>query len=190
MTVESDFFRLEVVKRQPLTTERSLICLPLLLKPGQYLCDVQGRAWFPLYVEQGLQCYLMPSDTFEVPDCWRVAGQVLDLPKGSLLLTAQGAAVWPLLHALFSWPARRKDCRLLIEPPADWPLTLKPSRILWPAVPAQVIASIDLFDDWKLPARFVGEAPGCFDGSLAALQAWVLQHQPALQLYPLQFEAE
>lgn len=173
------------MKSQPLTTERSLILAPLLLQPGQYLQDEQQRPWFPLYTEADACWYLPPGPA---ADSQRVhlVGIPLKLPTGPLLLHARGLALWPLLHALFHWPERRKDCQVLAELPESWPLPLKPSKIWWPLMPAGVIASLDRFDDWKIPARFCAERPGCFDGDLGELVARVMAEQPQLQPVAIQ----
>jgi hypothetical protein len=179
MSVNSVIFQQKPVKTQPLTTERSLVLLSLPLLPGQFLLDRQNQPWFPLYAEGEHYWYLAPSRDL-APNSWRLAGSVMQLPAGQLLLSSRADALWLVLHALFYWPTRRQDCRVLAELPEHCPIDLQPSRMLWPCLPAGVIASLAVLDDWRIPARFTADRPGCFDGDLSELMARCQQTQPEL----------
>jgi dihydroorotate dehydrogenase electron transfer subunit len=62
-----------------------------------------------------------------------------------------------------------------------FPFRARPSRILVPGMPAGVIASMPLLEEWDVPSRLASRAgfPGCFDGFVTELAgAWLATLEP------------
>jgi dihydroorotate dehydrogenase electron transfer subunit len=65
---------------------------------------------------------------------------------------------------------------VLLESAVPFFFRPRPSRLLVPAMPAGVIATLPLLEDWGIPCRLAStlEVPGCYEGSALELaSAWL-----------------
>lgn len=106
---------------------------------------------------------------------------------GDILLIADAAHLGGAIR-LAEWLHRQKRLSLLLlqwaGPPAFRPV---PSRILLPALPGHVIATLPLLEDWGIPARLAGEEalPGFYEGCVTALaRDWLARH-PQTRVFTL-----
>jgi dihydroorotate dehydrogenase electron transfer subunit len=63
-----------------------------------------------------------------------------------------------------------------------YPFRVRPSTILVPGMPAEVIGAMPLLDEMGVPSRLATQAgfPGCYDGFVTELaRAWLLARSPA-----------
>lgn len=70
---------------------------------------------------------------------------------------------------------QQKPALVIFHSNTPFPFRPEPSRIMLPGLPADVIATMPLLEDWKIPCRLARSTwqPGCFEGSAAALlQQW------------------
>ncbi|MBF0218318.1 MAG: dihydroorotate dehydrogenase electron transfer subunit [Gammaproteobacteria bacterium] len=60
---------------------------------------------------------------------------------------------------------------VLLGSEVPFPFPLKPSRLLLPALPCEVMATMPLLDDWEIPCRLASLQgyPGCFQGYVTEL---------------------
>lgn len=73
---------------------------------------------------------------------------------------------------------------VLLESSTPFFIRPRPSRLLVPALPAGVIATLPLLEDWGIPCRLATtlEAPGCHEGSALELaSAWLTALAPEVR---------
>jgi dihydroorotate dehydrogenase electron transfer subunit len=92
------------------------------------------------------------------------------------LLVGGGVGIPPMVFLAESLKARR-DARwsplVLMGSEIPFPFQARPSTILVPGLPADVIACMPLLEDWGVPSRLATLAgfAGCYDGYVTALAA-------------------
>ncbi len=65
---------------------------------------------------------------------------------------------------------------MILGSESPFPFQPRPSQILMPGMPPEVIATLPLLEDWGIPNRLASHKgfPGCFDGSITDLaQRWL-----------------
>ena len=70
---------------------------------------------------------------------------------------------------------------VLMGSEAPFPFRAKPSAIMVPGLPPEVIASLPLLDDWHIASRLASRSgfAGCFDGFVTDLaRAWLTRSEP------------
>lgn len=74
--------------------------------------------------------------------------------------------------------ARETEPLVLMGSEVDFPFRPRPSRIMVPGVPDEVIASMPLLDDWGIASRLTSQRtlPGCFSGYITDLARQVITH--------------
>ncbi|PIP81349.1 MAG: hypothetical protein COW84_00300 [Gammaproteobacteria bacterium CG22_combo_CG10-13_8_21_14_all_40_8] len=95
------------------------------------------------------------------------------------LMICHGYAIFSAIHQIYRWKNLGWDLNRVVvvsEALDQWPILLKPSKLIAYFIPNGAIGSIDLLDDWKILARFCSEddLPGCFSGSLAEFEQEIL----------------
>ena len=89
------------------------------------------------------------------------------------LLIGGGIGIPPLIFLAEHLKNSAKDLRPLALMGSEIPFPFKPrpSRILLREIPAGVIASMPLLDDWGIPSRLASRQnyPGCFNGTVTEL---------------------
>lgn len=105
-----------------------------------------------------------------LPEVWRIeglAGTAAPLPQGPVVLVGEDKGLFALVYWL-SVLRRRPGVQplTLLGTRGVFPFQPAPSRIYLPDMPAAVIATMPLLDDWQLPGRLAHEEglPGCFEG--------------------------
>ncbi len=91
------------------------------------------------------------------------------------ILECQGAGLFAAIHQIYCWRQSNdvpEELILIADSILEPAFKLQPSRIYSSLFPADVTASLALFDDWKLLARFVNShwQPGCYQGKLKQLR--------------------
>jgi dihydroorotate dehydrogenase electron transfer subunit len=103
-------------------------------------------------------------------------GFVPSAARPRTLLVGGGVGIPPMVFLAESLKARR-DARwsplVLMGSEIPFPFQARPSTILVPGVPADVIACMPLLEDWGVPSRLATLAgfPGCYDGYVTDLAA-------------------
>ncbi len=143
-------------------------------QPGQWLETAGGRKLPILRAGPGWSEVLYAGEP--APAGVRLAGEPFALapPPRALLLGDESG--WPLLvhlAARLRQGPERVKILVLLGTGREPPFKPQPSRIIVPELPAWVIATLPLLEDWNVPARLCAaeERPGCFEGSPLALAA-------------------
>jgi dihydroorotate dehydrogenase electron transfer subunit len=103
-------------------------------------------------------------------------GFVPSATRPRTLLVGGGVGIPPMVFLAESLKARR-DTRwsplVLMGSEIPFPFQARPSTIIVPGVPADVIGCMPLLEDWGVPSRLATLAgfPGCFDGYVTDLAA-------------------
>jgi dihydroorotate dehydrogenase electron transfer subunit len=103
-------------------------------------------------------------------------GFVPSATRPRTLLVGGGVGIPPMVFLAESLKARR-DARwsplVLMGSEIPFPFQARPSTIIVPGVPADVIGCMPLLEDWGVPSRLATLAgfPGCFDGYVTDLAA-------------------
>jgi len=103
-------------------------------------------------------------------------GFVPSAARPRTLLVGGGVGIPPMVFLAESLKARR-DARwsplVLMGSEIPFPFQARPSTILVPGLPADVIACMPLLEDWGVPSRLATLAgfPGCYDGYVTDLAA-------------------
>jgi dihydroorotate dehydrogenase electron transfer subunit len=92
------------------------------------------------------------------------------------LLVGGGVGIPPMVFLAESLKARRDASwspLVLMGSEIPFPFQARPSTILVPGLPADVIGCMPLLEDWGVPSRLATLAgfPGCYDGYVTALAA-------------------
>lgn len=99
------------------------------------------------------------------------------------LLLGGGVGMPPMLY-LAETLRRQKQYRpqVLLASEVPFPFTPEPSQIMIEGMPAEVIATMPLLDDWGIPARLASNQgfPGCFEGFITDLARHWLTGLPAV----------
>jgi dihydroorotate dehydrogenase electron transfer subunit len=168
--------------------------------PGSFVhlsCDAQ------LPMRRPLSIMLADRDAGTIDVLYKVIGTGLDLlsaqPVGATLsllgpigrgftplpgrpralLIGGGVGIPPMIFLADSL-RRRQDAHwrplVLMGSEIPFPFRARPSTLLVPGMPAEVIGCMPLLEDWGVPSRLASLAgfPGCFDGFVTALaDAWL-----------------
>lgn len=149
------------------------------VQPGQYL-RIDGEAWPVLRAVPGadqIEC-LKPDGRPPADSTVAVEGPLgaafeLNALKGGILALGDAPGLAPLVHLAQVLGHRRPPPVLLVLLASERPLPFRPrpSLILVPGLPAGVIATLPLLEDWGVACRLAsGQGwPGCFDGPLETL---------------------
>jgi dihydroorotate dehydrogenase electron transfer subunit len=72
---------------------------------------------------------------------------------------------------------------VLFEFSGDLPFRPHPSQIMTPTLPAAVIATMPMLEDWSIPCRIAhnNALPGCYDGNVIELAEHLLKRQKTLE---------
>jgi len=103
-------------------------------------------------------------------------GFVPSAARPRTLLVGGGVGIPPMVFLAESLKTRR-DARwsplVLMGSEIPFPFQARPSTILVPGLPADVIACMPLLEDWGVPSRLATLAgfPGCYDGYVTDLAA-------------------
>jgi dihydroorotate dehydrogenase electron transfer subunit len=103
-------------------------------------------------------------------------GFVPSAARPRTLLVGGGVGIPPMVFLAESLKARR-DARwsplVLMGSEIPFPFQARPSTILVPGLPADVIGCMPLLEDWGVPSRLATLAgfPGCYDGYVTDLAA-------------------
>ena len=103
-------------------------------------------------------------------------GFVPSAERPRTLLVGGGVGIPPMVFLAESLKTRR-DARwsplVLMGSEIPFPFQARPSTILVPGLPADVIACMPLLEDWGVPSRLATLAgfPGCYDGYVTDLAA-------------------
>jgi dihydroorotate dehydrogenase electron transfer subunit len=93
------------------------------------------------------------------------------------LLVGGGVGIPPMVFLAESLKARRSEAAwqplVLMGSEIEFPFRARPSKILVPGLPDEVIACMPLLDDWGIASRLAsfGDFPGCFHGYVTDLAA-------------------
>lgn len=103
-----------------------------------------------------------------------VVGEPFQLPSAPItaLLLAEGLGLAPITFLADTLrKERRHSLLVLLGFNNEIPFRPAPSRIMVGNLPAGVIATMPLFEDWQLPCRIAhaDEPPGCFGGDVITL---------------------
>ncbi len=99
--------------------------------------------------------------------------------KPRALLVGGGVGIPPMIflaETLRSQPEANWRPLVLMGSEIPFPFRARPSTILVPGMPAGVIASMPLLDEWSVPSRLASFAdfPGCYHGYVTSLaSAWL-----------------
>lgn len=95
------------------------------------------------------------------------------------LLIGGGLGAPPILFLAEQIKAREPDCQplVLLGSEIPFPFTPRPSTIMTPHLPAQLIAAMPLLDDWNIASRLCSRQalPGCYRGLITELAREYLQ---------------
>lgn len=102
----------------------------------------------------------------------------LDGYRSRPLLIGGGVGVPPMIYLAEHLRATASDCAplVLMGSEVPFPFRPRPSRIMTPGMPADVIAAMPLLDDWGVASRLASGAgfAGCFAGFVTDLaRAWL-----------------
>lgn len=99
-------------------------------------------------------------------------------------LRQQGRAAGPLTPPLVPPPVPPLVPLVLLASEVPFPFKARPSAILVPGLPDEVIAAMPLLDDWGIPSRLASLQgyPGCYQGYITELARLWLQGLDALAL--------
>ncbi len=148
------------------------------LGPGQSLCIAGEPVAIMSRDSQGnLSLVHRRERPLDLDGDWTLEDAPAALEPGPRLLVAEDSG----LFASVFWVAelrRRTDTSVLalLGATGVFPFSPSPSRIYLPDMPAPVIATMPLFDDWQIPARLAHAdgLPGCYDGPVLALaETWL-----------------
>lgn len=141
-------------------------------QPGQRLrLDAVERPLMRAGPAHGwVDCLTHAAPDFETAPA-ALVGAAFDLaavsPRALLIGDIDGfAALVFLAERLRTLTGTRIKPLAVLEIGLDAPFNPAPSRIIVPGMPAWVIATLPLFEDWSIPARLCcpEDRPGCFDG--------------------------
>jgi len=87
------------------------------------------------------------------------------------LLIGGGVGIPPMLFLAEHMRARQVTPLVLMGSEVPFPFRARPSTLLVPGMPSDVIAAMPLLEDWAVPSRLASQAgfPGCFDGFVTEL---------------------
>lgn len=89
------------------------------------------------------------------------------------LLIGGGVGIPPMVFLAEHLKRAAPDCEplVLMGSEVPFPFTSRPSTIMVPGVPANVIAAMPLLEDWRIASRLASSQgyPGCFDGFVTEL---------------------
>lgn len=144
--------------------------------PGQQWLELLSATVQPWNVDALLQCQLL-GEPFQRPHATATA-----------LLIAEDLGLAPITFlAELLRKERRHSLLVLLGFTQAIPFRPAPSRILVNGLPAGVIATMPLLEDWLVPGRIAhaDEAPGCFGGDVLTLaRHWLQQpHDGMAELY-------
>jgi len=150
---------------------------PMMLRRPLSLMRVnRQQGWIELlYKKIGAGTQLLAQ--FQPGDKISVIGPVgnsfqLHQERNRPLLLGGGVGMPPMLFLAESL-RRQKEVRpqVLLASEVPFPFDPEPSRIIIDGMPAGVIATMPLLDDWGVPARLASNQgfPGCFDGFITDL---------------------
>lgn len=95
------------------------------------------------------------------------------------LLIGGGLGAPPILFLAEQIKARAPGCQplVLLGSEIPFPFSPRPSTIMTPWLPAQLIAAMPLLDDWNIASRLCSlqELPGCYRGRVTGLAREYLQ---------------
>lgn len=107
-------------------------------------------------------------------------------PQRARVLAIGGGVGIPPMIFLAEWLRARSDAAwkplVLMGSEIPFPFRARPSTIMIPGMPAAVIASMPLLEQWGLPSRLATRSgfAGCFDGYVTELAcAWLRALSPA-----------
>lgn len=111
-----------------------------------------------------------------------VMGEPFELPStpAKALLVAEDMGLAPITFLAETLrQERRHSLLVLLGFSGGIPFRPAPSRIMINDLPAGVIATMPLFEDWQVPCRIAhrDEPPGCFGGSVVELARHWLERQ-------------
>lgn len=94
------------------------------------------------------------------------------------LLIGGGVGIPPMLFLAEHLRARAAEAKplVLMGSEVPFPFKARPSTLMVPGVPADVIAAMPLLEDWGIPSRLASLAgfPGCYEGYVTDLaRAWI-----------------
>lgn len=96
------------------------------------------------------------------------------------LLIGGGVGIPPMIFLSERMRSRGVQAFVIMGSEVPFPFTVKPSRILVPGVPAEVIGTMPLLEDWGVACRLAsGQGyAGCFDGLVTELaEHWIEHHK-------------
>ena len=149
-----------------------------IICPGQWL--VGDGINYPVYHYANHKAQIIVPLDHKFSREYQLKGQPIDIANEDrkILLLAENNGIASLLflmnHLKEQWGLnilRRRISQILVGSRTAFPFQPVPSRFMITAMPADTIASSQLFEDLGLPARLASEtgAAGCFDGSLCLL---------------------
>ncbi|PWV62312.1 hypothetical protein [Plasticicumulans acidivorans] len=155
-------------------------------RPGQHL-EVAGyrRPILRAHTERAeLECLVHDDESGLMDGPARLLGDGFDLdteaPSPRVLLLGEIDSLAPLVFLadrLRGLPQRVKILALLTLD-GEIPFRPVPSRMIVPGLPAWVIGTLPLFEDWGIAARLAcpdQERPGCFEGQAVELARYWLE---------------
>lgn len=152
-------------------------------QPGQYL-QLAGQPWPVLRSGPGwLDCLRRSPSAFGDNAAVEAAGPCGEAftvatatPRALLLGSESGVAPALFLAERLRNHRPRVKSLVLLASAHPFPFQPAPSRIMTPGLPAWVIASVPLLEDWGVPSRLASslDPPGCFDGGVDELaRGWL-----------------
>lgn len=125
----------------------------------------------------------LPWDRDALLQC-EVVGEPFELPDTPVtaLLVAEDLGLAPITFLAETLRGEQRHSLLvLLGFTGGIPFRPAPSRIMVGDLPAGVIATMPLFEDWSIPCRIAhaDELPGCFGGDVLELARHWLQHHSA-----------
>lgn len=98
------------------------------------------------------------------------------------LLIGGGVGIPPMVFLAEHMRTHAARPFVIMGSEVPFPFTLKPSQILVPGIPNDVIATMPLMEDWGIACRLASQQSyaGCFDGLVTDLaEHWILQQKDA-----------